>query len=250
MEFRTPNPIVTHAGNSVLAKSPFRPGQASDYFAHLPEVLQVEPIPPVVLYCRTSSYEQKKKGNLNDQVREALEELRELGIEPVTVIAGVESSKIEEKTKDGNTVEVDRQLLWEAVEAARECGGLVVATSRDRLLRSKYFDGRNSTEAPRNREYLFFLHSAGGVQFATLCRPDERARSRQVRRGQGSKGNRGGRPAKRLWKNRRLSRIELARKLRADGLSFRQIAKALNELEDGFGKQTQMTVRNWLKSGV
>jgi hypothetical protein len=92
---------------------------------------------------------------------------------------------------------------------------------------------------------------AGDVPLATINHPDDQAaRSDQIKRGQRAKGNRGGRPLKRKWKERRLARIDLAQEMRDDGKSYQQIADSLNARNDGFCNVTKKTVWNWLKRGV
>ncbi len=219
------------------------PGIGSEFIRHLPDLL-AEGRKPVVAYCRVSSEKQKAAGNLDDEVTDAIERLRAIGITRgqglAAVVQGVESSRIQD----------DRPLLEKAIEEARIREGIVVATSRDRFIRSRGFDRRNKTEVPTIAEYLQLERMADDVALATLCHPDQPARSDQIKRGQAAKGNRGGRPKKRKWKQRRLARIDLARKMREEGNSYQHIADLLNVRDDGFCDQTAMTVHNWLRRAV
>ena len=95
-------------------------------------------------------------------------------VRPDICRAGVESSRVED----------DRPLLEQAIQKARIRGGIVVAVSRDRFIRHRHFDGRNKTEMPTIAEYRQLHRMAGGVPLATLCDPDQPARSDQIKRGQ------------------------------------------------------------------
>ncbi len=220
----------------------YTPGIASEFIHHLPDLL-ANGARPVVVYCRVSTLSQKLKGNLDDQVTEAIQMLGALGISRgpnLLVVAHVGASSI-----NANRFDLER-----AIESARRRNGIVVAVHRDRFIRSSIFDGRRETELPRIAEYMRLKHMADNVPLATLYDPDQPARSNQIKRGQKAKGNRGGRPRKRAWKKRRLRRINLAREWRNDGKSYQQIADLLNARDDGFTNQTPMTVYNWLKKGI
>ncbi len=164
-------------------------GRASDYLHYLPD-LPEEGRKLVVLYCRVSSPEQERDGNLSDQEDEAIQQLRTMGIRRghglVGVVSGVESSRIQDS----------RPLLERAIAEARKRGAILVTMHRDRLLRSRHFDGTNETEAPTIADYVQLRRMAGDVSLASIRDPDQPARSDQVKRGQQAKGNRGGRPLK------------------------------------------------------
>ena len=220
------------------------PGVGGEFIEHLPSLLERKGQPLIVLLCRVSSKEQEQAGNLDVQRRYAIKCLQEKGYRrgrDLFVVEGVESSRIQD----------DRHLLFLAVEEARKCGGIVVAVSRDRLIRSRSFDGSNVTEPPTISEYLQLKSLAGVVPLATIMHPDDpAARSDQIKRGQTAKGRKGGRPRKRKWKERRLAWIGLAMKMRDEGQSYQQIADSLNAMDDGFCNVTKKTVWNWLQRGV
>ena len=121
--------------------------------------------------------------------------------------------------------------------------------SRDRFIRSANFDGRNETDPPTVAEYEQLCRLAGGVPLATLQHPDGPARADQIRRGQAAKGNRGGRPRRQPCKQRRQAWIGLAREMRDkdERISYREIARRLNDRGDNFPNVTHGTIANWLK---
>jgi DNA invertase Pin-like site-specific DNA recombinase len=196
-----------------------------------------------VLLCRVSTDSQEREGNLRDLMWEAIRTLVEIGFRmgrDLFVFEGVESGQIQK----------DRPLLGQAIDEAQRKDAILVAPSRDRLIRSRSFDGSNETEAPTIAEYMQLQQMAGEVPLATLHDPDQPARSEQIKRGQAAKGNRGGRPRKRKWKARRLARIGLARKMREEGKSYRQITRSLNARNVGFSDVMPKTVWNWLQRDV
>ncbi len=220
------------------------PGIASEFIHHLPVLIARIGRPPVVLYCRVSTRDQDQKGNLDDQMKDALQELRAMGYRlghDLFVFDGVESSRIQD----------DRLMLERAIEEARGRGAILVAVHRDRLLRNRFVDATWRHELPVVGEYMQLRNLAHDVPLATIQHPDDpAARSDQIKRGQAAKGNRGGRPHKRKWKERRMARIELAKEMRAAGHSYQQIADCLNERDDGFVNQTPMTIFNWLHRDI
>ncbi len=221
------------------------PGIASEFIHHLSAFIErIGKLPVVVLYSRVSHPNQEQSGNLDDQTMDALRKLLKMGFRlgrDIIVFEGVESSRLQD----------DRFLLERAIEEARKRGAILVAVHRDRLLRNRFVDPTWQYELPVVSEYVQLLRLARDVPLATIQHPDDpAARSDQIKRGQRAKGNRGGRPAKRKWKERRLVWIHLARKMREAGLPFRQIADRLNARGDGYCNVTHMTVRNWLKRGV
>jgi DNA invertase Pin-like site-specific DNA recombinase len=170
------------------------PGKASNYIRHLPDVLGDGPL-VVVLMCRVSSGKQVQTGNLDEAVADALRQLQDFGINPIAVVKGSETSNVFEY----------RPILERALELARVNHAILVAPSRDRLIRSRLF-GRGESmkmEPPAIVEYEELLRIAGTVPLATILHPDERAvRSSQTKRGQQAKGKKGGRPTKRNYKPR------------------------------------------------
>jgi hypothetical protein len=144
--------------------------------------------------------------------------------------------------------------LAPVAEHAKRHGEKLFSESVDRFIRSPEYHSTDNPDAQADYADLQDLAFwADGVTLVTDLHPDaspHKVRSYQRKRGQKFKGNRGGRPTKRKWKERRLAWIHLARKMREAGQSFRQIAESLNGRKDGFSKVTHMTVRNWLERGV
>lgn len=183
------------------------PGIASEFIHHLPD-LPEQIRQRVVLYCRESTPDQERNGNLDDQMDDAIDRLRKIGFRMgrnLWVFDGVESSRIQD----------DRLLLERALAYARERDATLVATSRDRFIRCSSF-GRGKpkeVEPPTIAEYTDLKDLAGDVPLATICHPDDpAARSDQIRRGQRAKGRKGGRPRKNE-KRRRLEDVASQRGL-------------------------------------
>ncbi len=236
---------------------PITQGIASESIHHIPLLLARVGRLPIVLYCRVSTDDQQKHGNLRDEEVEAIQQLSmlryELGIN-LFVLSGVETSN----------VRGERPLLVEAIALAKSRGAILVAPSRDRFIRWGHFTRGvpDELEPPTIVEYLLLQDLAGTVPLATILPPDApEARSTQIKRGHKAKGRKGGRgkkamsspeppEGKREWKKRREARIEFARQERDAGLSYQQITDELNAIADGFPAQTKMTVWNWLNGGV
>jgi DNA invertase Pin-like site-specific DNA recombinase len=174
-----------------------------------------------------------RNGNLDEGMMDAWRSIRAWGVRPV-VYDGVETSNI-----FGNRV-----ILERAIEEARRLGAILVAPSRDRIIRSQCFGpGKTAkVEQPSVHEYEYLLQLANGVVLATLLPPDERGHSSQVRRGQAAKGRKGGRPRKKNpgeVKDRRLRLTPLAIKKLSSGMSQRATSAALGIAES--------TLRGWIK---
>ncbi len=196
-------------------------GRASDYLQQFAN----QGI-PVTLFCRASSRRQESNGSLDDAIDDARRELRAMGVpaNKIVLFEGVESSCIWD----------DRPILKDAIEHARRQRGVLVAPSRDRLLRHAEFDGTAASEMPTDAEYKELMRLADGVPLFTICHPDrESVRAGQTRRGLRSATARGvklGRPsAKRAGykKERRHELTPKARRLRRRGWTCRAIAKEL-----------------------
>ncbi len=153
------------------------PGDASDYLDQLHDLLRRRPTSNLVLYCRVSTDKQEHGGNLDESIHESIRGLRALGCRLggrlIAVFDGVESSHID----------ADRPILDQALAYARTHNAILVAPSRDRLLRHHGYDGTNQTEPPTDGEYRKLMNKAGGVPVATLLPPNTAARSKQTERG-------------------------------------------------------------------
>jgi hypothetical protein len=198
---------------------------------------------PVVVYGRSSSDEQKRKGNLDDQIADGKRQLRQLGATVINEFSGVEHSNIR-----SNRLTLERAIFY-----ARDHGAVVVAVSRDRFLRCSTFNprcGRND-DTPTYAEMRKLAQMAGGVTLATMEHPDAPAgevRSQQIKRGHEAKDAEPGRPrAHKPYKQRRLAWLSDAQRLSDEGLSSRQIAEWLSVNRNGFPKVSHMTISRWLK---
>lgn len=216
------------------------PGNVRKHIHHLLELMNKTSIRDVILFCRVSSDPQKTNGNLNESVREARATLERLGFQILRVVADVEPSGLHK----------DRPLLRYAARLARKHGALLVAPSRDRLLRHHAFGGRNALERPTAEELKEFSRLCHGVMVATLLDPEQCSRSSQIKRGHAAKGDKGGRPAHLscgpgFSKRRQAALITQAKKFRGCGLTYRQIADRLNDGR-AWPDVCYKTVWNWV----
>lgn len=213
----------------------------TDYLRHFADVLPAER-KRVVLYCRESTEGQRP--HLQAAIDDALHQLAQLGCKPVATVAGVESGRIC----------ADRLILETAIECAREDEAILVVPSRCRLLRDRTYDGRNSSDAPCIGDVAILNRLLGGVTVASLLHPAMQARGHQIRRGQHSSGNYGGRPCVEthgvgFTKRRRRALLAQAQSLAARGLSYREITLELNKSRR-WPEVSFKTVWNWLNAGV
>jgi DNA invertase Pin-like site-specific DNA recombinase len=190
-----------------------------------------------------SGRSQRQRHNLENQRDGLREEVERRG--------GIVIAKFREVVSGWDS---DRPVLAAAIEKAKESGAILLAESADRFIRSKDFHTRKNPGAlPSVAEFEELKRITAGVVLCTLLPPDtpwRQVRGHQSRRGQRAKARKGGRPPERKWGERRLARIDLARKMRDEGLSYQQIADSLNARDDGFTDQTPMTIFNWLRRGV
>jgi DNA invertase Pin-like site-specific DNA recombinase len=188
-------------------------------------VAELEPQLAIV-YARVSSQGQAE--HLKYQKADVRKFLKELGF---TVV--VSSSDIAPGWENG------RPGLRRAILKAKSIKAIVVAESANRFWRNK-----SNRDAPLTFDDLQKLAAeAGGVQLATVKHPDaspSEVHSQQTKRGQGGRGNYGGRPRQRTPKKARRQRLgREVTKLRRKGLSYRRIATRL--------KVPLATVYTWLK---
>jgi hypothetical protein len=187
---------------------------------------------PIVLLDRVSTPAQRSNGNLDQAQAETTATLRALGYRgTIKRVKGVEGSRILD----------DRPRLLRAVELARERGGIVVAHFRDRLLRSKDFDGSLALETPTTAEFKNFKRQFK-ADFATLVDPDlpeSEVRRMQTRRGHRSRDAKPGRPKRRKY-GPHYSTYDLARvgRLLERGFSLGQIARRM--------KRPRPTIQSWV----
>lgn len=152
--------------------------------SHLSDLRKAEPELRIVLVPRVSTRWQKRDGHLEDDRRWCEEQL-----------AGCTILKVFEEVGSGKLGK-HRTVLEEAIKYAKKHKAVLVASSRDRFIRGKDFDGTNQSDDPEEEEYQALTEMAGGVKLATILKPWKRGRSLQIKRGQRARGNKGGRPRK------------------------------------------------------
>ncbi len=186
----------------------------------------VEPGDKVVLLCRVSSCQQGKSGNLLGQ---------ELHLRRAVELRGGVVVGVVKHEWSGRGPEWLGKLAA-ACNEARRLGATVLAVSTDRFIRSRYFKStkRRQCQAQAQQHDLMDLAlAANGVRLMTLLDPDAPpvvCRSLLVRCGQGSKGQKGGRPRKPdgtpgYRKRRREELLPRVLELRGQGESLGRIAK-------------------------
>ena len=212
-----------------------QPGRASDYIRYAPEELRRGDV--VVLFCRVSEHPQQYHGNLADQEVNLIERADHFGVRIIDVVRCVGSG-------------TDPCWLVVAAEKARQCNAKLFAESTDRLVRHPAYHSKTNPNAQAREPDLQDLQLwTAGVTLVSDVHPDASphdVRSYQRKRGQRLKGNRGGRPQKRPWKERRLALQPLAQELRAADVSYQAIADRLNVMDHGFPYVTAKTIWNWL----
>jgi len=188
--------------------------KASNYIAH---VDNLEP-GPIVAFCRESI--PRNEGHLDDQELN-LRSLERRGFNVIGVFKPLGSADAEDRVK-----------LEIAAFKAKQAKAVLVAESTDRyVLGFRYGHHKPRRPVPPNViEFERFLDLVHGAKIATLWHPDLSEKEvRRLQSNRGQKGNRGGRPAVPLTRKRRRElKAPVAVKLRQDGLSWRQIGKALN----------------------
>lgn len=180
-----------------------KPGIASNYLHHLPDLLAMNL--PVFLYLRVSTPKQFNGRNIDDLREWSLRQLRRLFIKwPGGIYDCQESSHIQES----------RPILERIIADARDAGGIVVAPFRDRFIRHEFFDGTNSSDKPTDEEYRRLLEMADGVPLATIIHPDSPSRSIRTAQAMRARNANAGRPAKELSQRELLTAVsKLAREL-------------------------------------
>jgi hypothetical protein len=229
-----------------------------DASAHLVEfyikslAASVYPNAPLVLICRVSTDAQKENGNLAHQVSGLRANARKHSRNII---------EIYEETASGKTGG-NREQLRRAAKRAKDCNAILVAESTDRFIRTAHYTSRHQGAILRMKDLERLRRLTLGVPLATLIPPDtqwQQVRSRQTRRGLKFKSK--GRRSRSLpehhrsdrsdsichqpWKARKLARQAEAKRLIAEGKSYRQASAILNQRKDRLPDQTHVTVRNW-----
>ena len=145
----------------------------------------IAPGDKVVLACRVSGREQKRRGNDTGQEAYLRHELERRGAVVVLVYR---------RTVSG----FDPYWLCPAIEAAKQCGAKLVALTTNRLIRPPgYHSKENPTAQARQCDLDELQWWLQGVEIVTLLDPDaspSEERSLQSKVGQWAKGRKGGRP--------------------------------------------------------
>ena len=101
------------------------PGIPSEFIHHLSALVERDgKLPKLVLYCRASTKDQERKGNLGDQTGDAPRKLLRMGFRlgrDIFIFEGVESSRI-------GIEDEGRRLLEQALDEARKRGAVLVAS--------------------------------------------------------------------------------------------------------------------------
>ncbi len=208
------------ATESLNADSPeSSPGKASRYIHYLTALVKAGLVERVVLYCRVSTESQERAGHGEDQedyLRYAIERLGILVLRPF------------HDTCSGH--DLNRPGLDMAIAYALKHDAILVAESTDRFLRPA--DCHTDQHArPTKEQFEELARLARGVKLATLRKPDappSDARSHQSKRGQWANGDKGGRRKANppgYKKDRREKWLPTVLRMRAEGMSVRDIAK-------------------------
>lgn len=207
-----------------------RPGKASDYINPWNTLRAGD---KVVLTCRVSGREQKRRRNLANQKDFLREQLQPVGV----TVDGV----IEHQGSGFDPQWLKRKLL-------RSYGGDVtlVAISTDRFVRSLFYHTkRNNNAQARTKDLVRLAICTFDLPLVTWLHPDastEEVQRFQAMLGQWAKGRKGGRPANKrpgYKKRRREQMLHAVLKLRDSGKSQSQI-----QCETGIPKPT---VSRWLR---
>ncbi|HEY1599724.1 MAG TPA: hypothetical protein VGG64_08990 [Pirellulales bacterium] len=197
------------------------PGTASNHIAYFHDLLEAKENVRPVIYARVSTKQQLENGSLNRLVDWMLRILRNRGIKHSGVFAGQEL---------GHDMScVDRPVLNKAAEFAADIAQPLLTPVRSRFIRGRGSMTRGNFKLPTDAEYEAFLDRIGSVVPATWFRPD-RSESKErrffTRLNMHATGNVGGRPMRK--KTRKATLLPKAQELRAQGMSFRAIAEAID----------------------
>ncbi|MBL7186678.1 MAG: recombinase family protein [Phycisphaerae bacterium] len=211
-------------------------GKASNFIRHVDVLRGEQPHLKAVLTARVSERFQDHKGNLDGQLSRLRKFAHENGITIVGEYKWVGSGSWKEPG--------DREA---AADLAIPQGAVLLAESTDRFIRSVYFNTKeNPSVQPTDAEYQDLRNATKGVILATVLHPDthwKEVRSYQTKRGQQTKGNKGGRLKKKprpgYKKERRLEQLPHVLRLRSKGASWGDIS-ALTGVAKG-------TAADWVK---
>jgi len=172
----------------------------------------------VVLCCRVSGREQRRRRNLKDQEAELRQVAAERGATVVDVVTHVGPGW-------------DPSWLAPAVETAKKCGAKLLARSTNRFIRHPDYHSINNPDAQaRDVDLEAMWRVADGEPLVTVVPPDAPPgdeRSKETTWGQQQKGHKGGRPTKTkpagYKKERREQQLNRVLKLHRRGLPLGDI---------------------------
>ena len=187
------NRKVASAKESIRKRDPelFEPGAdkigiASDYIS---DIRSLKSGQRVVIYCRVSTSDQERKRNLNEQVKNLIREVEQLGFIIIITFREV-----------GAGWQEYRDVLMYAAEHALAKDAVLVAESCTRFTRNKDYNSKTNWKVrPTQADYRRLQRDTHGVKLATLINPDatpEEIRSFETKRGKKAKSKLGGRPKK------------------------------------------------------
>ncbi|QDU74069.1 hypothetical protein Pan97_10730 [Bremerella volcania] len=239
---------------SGILKPPLSPqGLASNYFHHLPDLLDELPRNAsdftLAFYSRVSGRTQHKRRTYEGQ---------EMQFHTAMEKQTISESRVFREVGSGwdLTVEARSQLIKAAMFVA-EHEGIVVAANSQRFLRNEFYTPSEITRLPTVEEYEKLLQIietfAPGVRLATLEAPDlcpYKVRSIEIKWGQKRTGRKGGRPRKKR-SNPTKPRYEVVapmiKKYFRLGYSCRKIAELLEPIceEYDFRPPHPSTINRW-----
>jgi DNA invertase Pin-like site-specific DNA recombinase len=199
----------------------------SEFIEHFAKVIRDNPNIPIVGYVRVSTPAQKSNGNLSDQLQDLLKKLKRIRANNIVHVFF--------ETRNGSIFKKMPRELLNACKLAREIGGVVVAVSPDRIIRSHYFNPRKMLFLePVLSEMEMFRSITRRTKIATIEDPDvtnSKAHSSHTKRGMQEKDKMGGRPRKSKPRNRKKQRqenIDIILAKREEGMSYRALEKELD----------------------
>ena len=237
--------LSSNSGSLRKAQAPI----ASEFISHLKALSKAHPKKTVIWYGRVSTDLQRP--NLREARRFETERLRKLGWRVIATSCECANGSIWE----------ERPWLHRAIALARKHGAILVANSRDRLLRADGFWRSNSSDTLSSADYDELGRISNGVTIATITHPDKSGRPSQIKRGQKEKKRAGGRPLARtkrlITTERRLEIRRFVRACRKSEWTFQKIQnflrlmsrfKAHGHKAAKFKVPVLSTLSNWTKS--
>ena len=215
-----------------------KPAKASNYLYRLKRYHLKYPDMVVILYLRVSARSQDHNGNLLNQEMVLRRKLKKLGILVVDCFREVCS---------GWVTDHHRGVLRLAVRKALQFkNAVILAVSADRFLRNKDFHTKNNRDVlPTIAEFEKLNKLTNGVPLVTYLHPNmpwKKVRGFQSKWGQRAKGNKGGRPRKRIpgyKKQRRVQRRDEVLWLHEQGKNLSEIAA-----KTGIARST---IKGWIQ---